>query len=287
MKRLTVLAVVPLLFTVGLLGLSVGRASAVPRRAQPAPSQSCILVIICTGSSPTPSSPGTPSPSGSPSPSASGSASPPAPAPSAGPTVTPSGSASATPSASGTASPTGSGTASPTGSPSPSPTGTPHRKRKAAPKDGTVAPGLVASSVTWTMTVDSATMTGFTYLGNVNMPVAGGGTVLMMEFRADSMDMSGATTLITENGQTGKETDAAFTASGATLYATRLSGTLIVPGTKLGVPVTFTPSTASAVFLSIANLITAVVPITMTGVTADQTVITAAQAQKTDVAAVG
>jgi hypothetical protein len=147
------------------------------------------------------------------------------------------------------------------------------------PKDGSVAAGLVASSATWTMTVDSATMTGFTYAGNVTMPVAGGGTLLMMEFTADSMTMSGATTEITENGLTGKETDAAFAASGVTLYATRLSGSI------LGVPVTFTPSNAAV--LTAANLVTGLVPITMTSVTADQAMITAAQAQKTGVAAVG
>jgi hypothetical protein len=131
------------------------------------------------------------------------------------------------------------------------------------------------------MSVDTATMTGFNYAGNVNMPLSGGGTVLMMEFTADSMAMSGATTAITEDGVTGTENDAAFSASGVTLYATQLSGSI------LGVPVTFTPSTASAILLSLTNLVTGVVPITMTGVTVDQGVILASQAQKTAVSAVG
>ncbi len=149
------------------------------------------------------------------------------------------------------------------------------------PKDASAAPGLVVSNATWTMSVDSATMTNFQYKGNVDLPLAGGGTVTMMEFTVDSMSMSNATTVISEDGLTGTENDASFTASGVTMYATKLSGSI------LGIPVTFTPSTASAVLLDIANVVTGVVPITMTGVTADQTVILAGQAQKTAVGVTG
>ncbi|HTR92115.1 MAG TPA: hypothetical protein VMI73_10275 [Trebonia sp.] len=149
------------------------------------------------------------------------------------------------------------------------------------PKDATAAPGLVVSNATWTMTVDSATMTNFQYKGNVDLPLAGGGTVTVMEFTVDSMSMANATTVISEAGQTGTETDASFTASGVTMYATKLSGSI------LGIPVTFTPSTASAILLDIANLITGIVPITMTSVTADQAVILAGQAQKTAVGVTG
>jgi hypothetical protein len=124
-------------------------------------------------------------------------------------------------------------------------------------------------------------MTGFTYKGNVNLPLAGGGTVQMMEFTVDSMTMTHAVTRITEGGQTGTETDASFSASGVTMYATRLSGSI------LGVPATFTPSTTSAVLLSVANLATGLVPITLTGVTADQAVILAGQAQKSAVGVTG
>ena len=137
------------------------------------------------------------------------------------------------------------------------------------------------------MTVGSATMTGFTYKGNVNLPEAGGGTVQMMEFTVSSMSMSSAETQIQENGVTGTETDGSFTASGVTMYATQLSGTL------LGIPVTFTPSTLTVANLNLlklptstlqlANLITSNVSLTMTGVTADQAVILAGQAQKTAV----
>ncbi|TVZ03827.1 hypothetical protein EAS64_15320 [Trebonia kvetii] len=149
------------------------------------------------------------------------------------------------------------------------------------PKDASAAPGLVVSNATWTMSVDAATMTNFQYKGNVDLPLAGGGTVTMMEFTVDSMSMSNATTVISEDGLTGTENDASFTASGVTMYATKLSGSI------LGIPVTFTPSTASAVLLDIANVVTGVVPITMTGVTADQTVILAGQAQKTAVGVTG
>ena len=131
------------------------------------------------------------------------------------------------------------------------------------------------------MTVGSATMNGFVYKGNVDLPLAGGGSIQVMEFTVDSMSMSNAVTKISENGETGTETDASFSASGVTMYATRLSGSI------LGVPVTFTPSTTSAVLLSVANLATGLVPITMTGVTADQAVILAGQAQKTAVGVSG
>lgn len=267
MKRLAPLAVIALL-AAGLTGFTGIRASADPRAAQPTPSQTCILIIICFPAppSPSPSSPAAP-PLPLPSPSLP-TPSPPLPTPSlpvpSVPVPGPSGLASAARSAvRGLSS---------SGRPSSSAT---------TPRDATAAPGLVVSGVTWTMTVNSATMTGFTYKGNVSLPVAGGGTVQMMEFTVDSMTMTHAVTQITEGGQTGTETDASFSASGVTMYATRLSGSI------LGVPVTFTPSTTSAVLLTVANLATGLVPITMTGVTADQTVILAGQAQKTAIGVTG
>jgi hypothetical protein len=284
MKRLAVLSIAALLFTAGVVGLGGGRAVAAAQ-ATPAPTQTCVLIIFCTGSSPSPS----PSPTGSapaPSPSSAPTATA-APTPTADPSTPGEPSASASASASSpspTDSPSATDSPSPSGSPSPTGTASAAKKKKKAavtPKDASAAPGLVVSNATWTMSVDSATMTNFQYKGNVALPLAGGGTVTMMEFTVDSMSMSGATTVITEAGQTGTETDASFTASGVTMYATKLSGSL------LGVPVTFTPSTASAVLLDIANLITGVVPITMTNVTADQTVILAGQAQKTAVGVTG
>jgi hypothetical protein len=270
-RRLAALAVAPLLLAAGLMAFGGGHASAAAQAAQPTPSQTCILIVICIPSSSSP----TPTPSSSTAPSAAPSASAPA-APSAPGTATPTGtpaasaSAGATPSA-GSPSPTG----SPSASPSPSPT---------QPKDATAAAGLVVSNVTWTMTVGSATMNGFVYKGNVNLPLAGGGTIQMMEFTVDSMSMSNAVTQISENGQTGTETDAAFTASGVTLYATQLTGDLYGSPLRL----TFTPTTALTQLLKITNLATGtVLPITLTNVTADQTVILAGQAQKTTVGVTG
>lgn len=267
MKRLATLAALLLLLSAGLIGFG-GRASAAPRAAAPKPSQTCVLIIFCFPSSSSPSPSSSPPASSGPLPSGTAAAS--APAPTAGPTAAPSAStaAGATPSASG-----------------PSPSATAGSKKAVTPKDASAASGLVVPNVTWTMSVGTATMTGFTYKGNVNLPLAGGGTVSVMEFTVRSMTMSNATTVIVENGQTGRETDASFSASGVTMYATRLSGTIVAPGTSLGVlPVTFTPSTASAVLLTITNLVTGTVPITMTNLTADQAVILAGQAQKVTVA---
>jgi hypothetical protein len=270
-RRLAALAVAPLLLAAGLMAFGGGHASAAAQAAQPTPSQTCILIVICIPSSPSPTPTQSSSTAPSAAPSASASAAPGAPG-TATPTGAPAASASAgaTPSA-GSPSPTG----SPSASPSPSPT---------QPKDATAAAGLVVSNVTWTMTVGSATMNGFVYKGNVNLPLAGGGTIQMMEFTVDSMSMSNAVTQISENGQTGTETDAAFTASGVTLYATQLTGDLYGSPLRL----TFTPTTALTQLLKITNLATGtVLPITLTNVTADQTVILAGQAQKTTVGVTG
>lgn len=267
MKRLAPLAVIALL-AAGLIGFTGIRASADPQAAQPTPTQTCILIIICFPSSPS-SSPSSPAAPSLPLPTPSL----PLPTPSLPLPSLPTPSISApVPSAVASAARSAVSGLSRSGRSSPSAT---------TPRDATAAPGLVVSNATWTMTVSSATMTGFTYKGNVSLPRAGGGTIQMMEFTVNSMTMTHAVTQITEDGQTGTETDASFSASGVTLYATRLSGSI------LGVPVTFTPSTTSAVLLSVANLATGLVPITMTGVTADQAVILAGQAQKTAVGVSG
>jgi hypothetical protein len=262
-RRLLAGVAVPAVLAAGLVGVIASQNSAA---AAPMASQGCVLGIICLPSpTPTPSSSATPSPS-SPAPTPSASTSAPDPSPTAaGPssTVTPSASASAS--------------SNPAVAPTPTASGSP--AGKATEKLAAAAPGgLVASAATWTMTASSATMDGFTYQGNVDVPVAGGGTVEMMEFTASSADFSAATTAITQDGGTVTENDASFTASGVTLYATRLSGSLF------GVlPVTFTPSTASALLLT--NGITGLVTVTMTGVTADQTIIVASQAAKDGVTA--
>jgi hypothetical protein len=269
MKRLATLAAVALL-AAGLIGFTGGRASAAPQATAGSPGQVCILVIFCF---PAPSSP-SPSPSASASASASEPSEPSEPsAPSAPSSAapTPTAGATGTPSASASAGATPSAGRSSSASASPSPK---------QPRDATAASGLVVSDVTWSMNVGSATMDGFVYKGNVNLPLAGGGTIQMMEFTVGSMTMSNAVTRITENGTTATETDASFTASGVTMYATSLTGDIY----GIPLPVTFTPSTALTQLLKVTDLLTGtVLPITMTSVTADQTVILASQAQKTTI----
>ena len=275
MRRLAALAAGPLLLAAGLMAFGGGHASAAAQATQPTPSQTCILIVLCIPSSPSPTpapSSSSTAPSAAPSPSASAAPSTPGTATSTAPAPT---RATGTPGASASAGATPSaGSPSPTG-PSPSPT---------QPKNASAAAGLVVSNVTWTMTVGSATMNGFVYKGNVNLPLAGGGTIQMMEFTVDSMTMSNAVTQISENGQTGTETDASFSASGVTMYATQLTGDIYgVP-----VPLTFTPATALTQVLKLTDLGTGtVLPVVMTNLTADQTVILAGQAQKTTVGVTG
>lgn len=282
MRRLAALAAVPLL-AAGLVAFTGGHALAAAQADQPTAGQQCILIIFCLpspgGATPSPGSSATAAPSPSASATApSGAATPSAPTPTTGATGTPSaGSPSPADSPSSTGSPSPTGSASPTGSPSPSASPT-------QPKDATAAPGLVVPNVTWTMTVGSATMNGFVYKGNVDLPLAGGGTIQMMEFTVSSMTMSNAVTKISENGETGTETDASFSASGVTLYATQLTGDIY----GIPLPVTFTPTTAVTALLKITNLATGtVLSISMTNVTADQAVILAGQAQKTTVGVTG
>lgn len=61
---------------------------------------------------------------------------------------------------------------------------------------------------------------------------------------------------------------------GLTLYATKLCGNIYGL-----VPKCFTPSTSSAILLDLANLLTGIVPITMTDVTTDQPLATAGALQ--------
>ena len=119
-------------------------------------------------------------------------------------------------------------------------------------------------------------MTDFQYQGNVSMPVTGGGTEEMMKFMADSAALSGDVTVSVAQGGLTTDTSSptlGFT-DGMTLYATKLCGNIFGL-----VPTCFTPSTASAVFLSTANLLTAAAPITMTDVTTDQPLATAGALQ--------
>ncbi len=240
MRRPLTVTALSLALVAGILGtVGAGGASAATR-SQPA--QTCILGI-CFG----------PTSSPTPAPSASSSASPnPLPLPSVSlPVGT---SLSAGPSASGTAKANG---------------------KKAAQKNASADPGLVASAATEVLTAGSATLAHFAYAGNVTLPAGGGGSVSMMKFTADSITLAGGVTDTVAQGGTTTVTSSPTLAfsGGVTLYATKLTGSL------LGVPLTFTPSTVSAVLLTIASVLTSSATITMTNVTTDQPIVIAGALQ--------
>ena len=247
MRRPLTVTALSLALVAGILGtVGAGGASAATR-SQPA--QTCILGI-CFGpsSSPTPT----------PTPSASSSSPNPLPLPSVSLPV-------------GTSLPVGASL--PVGS---SASGTAKANgKKAAQKNAAADPGLVASAATEVLTAGSATLDHFTYAGNVTLPVGGGGSVSMMKFTADSITLAGGVTdTVTQGGSTTVTSSPTLAFSGGvTLYATKLTGSL------LGVPLTFTPSTVSAVLLSVANLLTGVTTITMTNVTTDQPIVIAGALQ--------
>ncbi|MFY9649614.1 MAG: hypothetical protein WBF20_19735 [Trebonia sp.] len=240
MRRPLTVTALSLALVAGILGtVGAGGASAATR-SQPA--QTCILGI-CFG----------PTSSPTPAPSASSSASPnPLPLPSVSlPVGT---SLPAGPSASGTAKANG---------------------KKAAQKNASADPGLVASAATEVLTAGSATLAHFAYAGNVTLPAGGGGSVSMMKFTADSITLAGGVTDTVAQGGTTTVTSSPTLAfsGGVTLYATKLTGSL------LGVPLTFTPSTVSAVLLTIASVLTSSATITMTNVTTDQPIVIAGALQ--------
>jgi hypothetical protein len=242
-RPLTVTAL-SLALVAGILGTAGAGGASAATRSQPA--QTCILGI-CFG----------PTSSPTPAPSASSSASPnPLPLPSVSLPVGTSLPASlpAGPSASGTAKANG---------------------KKGAQKNASADPGLVASAATEVLTAGSATLAHFAYAGNVTVPVGGGASVSMMKFTADSITLAGAVTeTVTQGGTTTVTSSPTLAFSGGvTLYATKLTGSL------LGVPLTFTPSTVSAVLLTIASVLTSGATITMTNVTTDQPIVIAGALQ--------
>jgi hypothetical protein len=252
-RRLLATATLSVFATVALVGVTGARqAMAAPRAGQ-----GCILGIICF---PSPSASAAPAPSPSlpvPIPSIGL----PLPGSSASPAVT-------VPVGAGTKS----GTASPGASPTASSTG--------APKNAVDPSGLVASDATAVLTAGTANITGFHFVGNVDVATAAG-SQRMMEFTADSIDLSGTVTVtVTQDGVTVTTVSASQDFSdGVTLYATELSGDLE------GLPVAsldLTPSTITvanllklpnAGLLQLANLVTGAIPLTLTGVTTDQLLI--------------
>jgi hypothetical protein len=133
------------------------------------------------------------------------------------------------------------------------------------------------------LTAGTANITGFHYAGNVDVPTAAGAQK-MMKFTADSVDLSGTVTVtVIQNGVT--VTTVSTTqdfGDGVTLYATELSGTLVPVQGLPGAPLDLTPSTITvanllklpnAGELQLANLVTGAIPLTLTGVTTDQLLI--------------
>jgi hypothetical protein len=261
--RTLAVAAMPAVLVAGMLG-----TSGVAKAASAQPDGNCILGIICLPSaSPTPtpsSSAPSPTPTAPSSPSASAS---PSPTPSIGQSGTAGPSPRPTPAASASASPSPSGTST---------SGAGGKGKKVAEKEAAAPSAITASAADSVLTAGSVTLTDFQYKGNVSMPVSGGGTEEMMEFTASSADLSGDVTVSVTQGGLSTDTSSPTLgfSDGMTLYATKLCGNL------LGVvPVCFTPSTVSAVLLSIANVVTAAAPITMTDVTTDQPLTTAGSLQ--------
>jgi hypothetical protein len=283
--RVFSVAAMPALLVAGMLGTSAHAST-------PQSGGLCILGIICLSG---PSSSPSPQPSPSPSPSTGTPSSPkptpspscppvspsPSPKPTPTPTPTPGPSCSSTPAPKGGGSPTKGGgsptkssaSASPSpgatsGSPSSGTGGESGKKpaKKAAAARQVADPGLTAPCATSVLDAGSATLTSFAFKGIVHMPVGCGGTQAMMEFTASSATLDGGVTVtVTQGGQNTVTTSPTLGfSSGMTLYATKLCGKLA------GIPLCFTPTTVSAVLLSIANLLTSVLPITLTNVVTDQ-----------------
>ena len=283
--RMLAVAAMPAVLVAGLLGTG-GAAKAV---STPQSGGNCILGILCPPTptpTPTPTASATPSPSApSPTPSATPSSSDPSSSasPSASPTATAPGFASSsptpTPSASASASPSASGTST---SPKRTKSKTSKSKgSKAARKDAASPSDLTASAAASVLSAGSATMTDFKYQGIVTMPVSGGGSEQMLEFTASSAALSGGVTVsVTQDGLTTDTNSPTLGFSdGLTLYATQLCGNIY------GVlPKCFTPTTSSEVLLELANLLSGIVPITMTDVTTDQPLATAGALQTASLA---
>jgi hypothetical protein len=274
MKRLVAFSVLPVALAAGVLSLG-GAQRAAAAAAAPQASPTCILGILCL-------------PSGSPSPSPSASPTSASPSPtSAGPSPAPSTSASPGPSPSAGATPsvTPSGSVAPSGSPgsSPSASGTdkPGARKNVTEKKAAAAQGLVLSDATTVLSAGSATFTSFFYVGNVDMPVAGGGTVTMMKFTADTITLSdGPAFSVTQDGVNVVQSGDTFAFSGGvTFYATELTGSF------LGVPLTFTPSNAAVLWVTVDPVDALLPSITLTSTSADQSLAIAGSVQYTPLSA--
>lgn len=158
--------------------------------------------------------------------------------------------------------------------PSPSVPTTPSR---GTPNLTAPSSGFAASVATSVITAGSATLNGLAYQGTAKVPVAGG-TQTMMKFTLNSMTLSGnVTATVAENGQTTvTQSSSLVFGGGVTLYATKLSGSL------LGIPLTLTPHSVVSLLLHVLNTVTPAVPVTMTNVTTDQPFVLSGSLQATN-----
>jgi hypothetical protein len=235
------------------LGSSTERSSTEGSSVTTAPSD-CILWVICW---PAPTPPPVSAPGQSPTPSSPAAASPTtgpatATAPSPGPGPSDSDQTNPAPGASDS----GSGAS---------------RAKMIARADE----GLAASVSQSVITAGSATLDGLAYQGTARVPLASGGEQTMMVFTLNSLTLSGnVTATVTENGQTTVTQSSTLAFSGGvTLYATKLSGSL------LGIPTTLTPGNVLTLLLHLLNTVTPAVPLTMTNVTTDQPLVIAGSLQ--------
>jgi hypothetical protein len=155
--------------------------------------------------------------------------------------------------------------------PSPRPSGVQRVTSPSVPPSA----GIVAYTAPVTLSAGAVRVTGFAYQGVAKVPTPGGGTVRMMKFTAKTLTASsGVTASIAQGGNASSLSAASlgFT-GGITLYAAKFSGRL------LGVPVTLTPGNAESVFLRLLKSATPAVPLTMTGVVANQPVLVAGSFQ--------
>jgi hypothetical protein len=145
-------------------------------------------------------------------------------------------------------------------------------------KQATASQGLVLSGATTVLSAGAATFTNFFYVGNVDMPVAGGGTVTMMKFTADTITLTGGPSFsIAQDGVNVVQSGDTFAFSGGvTFYATQLTGSLPVIG-----QLTFTPSNAAALYVTLDPADAVLPSITLTSTTADQPVSIAGSVQYT------
>lgn len=145
---------------------------------------------------------------------------------------------------------------------SPAPAGSRRLKQQGAASPWLTAPGAVS-----VLSARSATMVRLRFAGIAVLPLHGGGSERALKFTAASASLSAVSIAVAQDGASvTTATSSLGFPGGMTLYTTKLCGRIegIVP------EVCFTPSTASRIVLELASVLGRVVPVTITGVTADR-----------------